>query len=235
MEVSKTDFLFGYENKRYPRKWNRDAHMLHPHQLLHFPHLKVWNINISVDSFLGYYCRSGVSVSTPEGLPVNATLCPPGTFNYTDAGPCPAGFYCPVGTAEPEKCPPGTFSNETKLSSEEQCTNCTPGHYCENFNLVEPEGLCRKGYYCPSGASKPDMIECPAGAYCIEGTFEPELCPNGTFRNITKGMSINDCFNCTPGYYCQGVGLTKETGACAERYFLLLSLDCLIDLCNGEM
>lgn len=158
------------------------------------------------------------------------------TCDQNAAGLFAANFFefCAI-TAEPEKCPPGTFSNETKLSSEEQCKNCTPGQYCENFNLVEPEGLCRKGYYCPSGASKPDMIECPAGAYCIEGTFEPELCPNGTFRNITKGMSINDCFNCTPGYYCQGVGLTKETGACAERYLLLLSLDCLIDLCNGEM
>ena len=124
----------------------------------------------------------------------NATLCPPGTFNYSDAGPCPAGFYCPVGTAEPEKCPPGTFSNETKLSSLEQCQNCTAGKYCGEFNLVKPSGLCREGYYCPSGASRADWIECPAGAYCINGTFEPELCPNGTFRNITKGMSIDDCF-----------------------------------------
>lgn len=172
----------------------------------------------------GYFCRSGAYVSTPEGFAENATLCPPGTFNYSDAGPCPAGFYCPVGTAEPEKCPPGTFSNETKLSSVEQCQNCTAGRYCGEFNLVKPSGLCREGYYCPSGASRPDWIECPAGAYCVNGTFEPELCPNGTFRNITKGMSIEDCFSCTPGYYCQGVGLTKVTGPCAERYSLFLCL-----------
>lgn len=85
--------------------------------------------------------------------------------------------------------------------------------------MVEPSGPCREGYYCPSGASRPDWIECPAGAFCINGTFEPQLCHNGTFRNITKGMSINDCFNCTPRYYCQGVGLTEVTGPCAERYY----------------
>lgn len=151
-------------------------------------------------------------------------LCPPGTFNYTDAGPCSAGFYCPLGTAEPEKCPPGTFSNKIKLFSSEQCENCTAGKYCGTFNLLKPTAPCREGYYCPTGSSRADQIECPAGRYCPEGSFEPELCPNGTYRDITKGISVSDCFNCTPGYYCQGVGLTNVTGPCAERYFPIRSL-----------
>lgn len=160
-------------------------------------------------------------------LPDNTTLlCPPGTFNYTNAGPCPAGFYCPTGTAEPEKCPPGTFSNKTKLFSVEQCQNCTAGTYCATYNLVKPTGLCRDGYYCPTGSSRDNQLECPAGRYCPEGTFEPRLCPSGTFRSITKGISIGDCFNCTPGYYCQGNGLTNVTGSCAERY----SFPSLLDL-----
>ena len=84
--------------------------------------------------------------------------------------------------------------------------------------MTMPSGPCREGYYCPFAASRADWIECPAGAFCMEGSYEPQLCPNGTFRNITKGQSVHDCFNCTPGYYCQGIGLTKETGPCAQRY-----------------
>lgn len=68
--------------------------------------------------------------------------------------------------------------------------------------MVEFEGLCRKGYYCLLGVLKLDMIECFVGVYCIEGIFELELCFNGIFRNIIKGMFINDCFNCILGYYC---------------------------------
>ena len=156
-------------------------------------------------------------MSTPSGFPENATLCPPGTFNYSDAGPCPAGAYCPEGTAEPKLCPPGTFSNKSRLAAVEQCLNCTAGQFCGDYNLTSPSGPCREGYYCPSGASRADWIECPIGAYCVKGSYEPTLCPNGTFRNMTVGKSVSDCFNCTPGFYCQGVGLIKESGPCAPR------------------
>ena len=43
--------------------------------------------------------------------------CSPGSYgaadNLTTAGctaPCPNGFYCPRGTAEPIPCPPGTYN-----------------------------------------------------------------------------------------------------------------------------
>jgi hypothetical protein len=150
-------------------------------------------------------------------LSTNATLCPPGTFNYTDAGPCPAGFYCHLGTDEPEKCPPGSYSNLTKRSSVDQCRNCTAGMYCGEFNMTTTSGPCQEGYYCPTGASKSDWIRCPPGAFCVVGSDAPELCPNGTLRNISLGKSVSDCFNCTPGSYCDGVGLTTVTGPCAKR------------------
>ena len=99
--------------------------------------------------FTGYFCRSGATVATPENTTLlsdnTTTICPPGTFNYTDAGPCPAGFYCPIGTAEPEKCPPGTFSNKTKLFAIEQCENCTAGEYCETYNLVKADRALSRG------------------------------------------------------------------------------------------
>ena len=41
---------------------------------------------------------------------------------------CPMGHYCPRKTrfATQHKCPPGTWSNKTKLEREDQCTPCPP-------------------------------------------------------------------------------------------------------------
>lgn len=32
-----------------------------------------------------------------------------------------------------------------------QCTDCTPGYFCDGSNLTEPSGPCAPGYYCTSG------------------------------------------------------------------------------------
>lgn len=176
-------------------------------------------------SHIGYYCRSGATVSTPETIINNTTkICQPGTFNYTDAGPCPIGFYCPLGTDQPKKCSPGTFSNVSKLAAVEQCQNCTAGYYCGEYNMTTVSGPCQEGYYCPTGASKADWIPCPPGKYCITGSSGPERCPRGTFRNITMAKSISECYNCTPGFYCEREGLTEVTGPCAPRYYVLQML-----------
>lgn len=126
------------------------------------------------------------------------------------------GRFCPQGTAEPEKCPPGTFSNKTKLQSKVECANCTEGMFCDDYGLTKPSGKCWAGYYCPSGADRPDYVTCPAGSFCVNGSVAGELCPNGTYRNITKGKDSDDCFPCTPGSYCDGNGLEKPSGPCGE-------------------
>jgi len=177
----------------------------------------------------GYYCRSGAIVSTPEIITplgvstiannTNCTcpecLCSVGAFNKSNAGPCPAGFYCTEGTDEPEPCPRGTFSNATKLQSIEQCYNCTEGQYCSEMNMTKPTGPCWPGYYCQTGASVANEIPCPAGRYCKSGTYVRELCPSGTYRNATNGKNITDCWECTGGKYCEGDGLTTPTGDCS--------------------
>ena len=187
-------------------------------------------------SFLGYYCRSGAYVATPEQItPVGVNLwrnmtnctcptcdCSPGIFNFSNAGPCPQGYYCPVGTDEPIPCPRGTFSNRSKLQSESQCYNCTPGSFCGEKNLTKPSGLCRAGYYCPIGSSRSDWISCPIGQYCVEGSKEPTNCPSGTYRNITNGKNkTSDCWPCPGGKYCGTPGLSKSTGDCAPGYVLI--------------
>jgi hypothetical protein len=41
--------------------------------------------------------------------------------------PCPAGFYCPLGTRYPEPCPEGTYSNTLGLTDSQSCTLCDAG------------------------------------------------------------------------------------------------------------
>ena len=46
-----------------------------------------------------YFCRRNATSGTPN--------------QGEDANICPQGHYCPDGTGEPEKCPAGTFTNQT--------------------------------------------------------------------------------------------------------------------------
>ena len=64
----------------------------------------------------GYYCRYGAQTTTPN--------------QGAQADVCPAGSYCPEGTADPVPCPEGSFSPTAGLHMESQCTNCTGGYYC---------------------------------------------------------------------------------------------------------
>jgi hypothetical protein len=51
---------------------------------------------------------------------------------------CPAGYYCPANTssAHESPCPAGTFSNETNMYAEKQCTPCTGGYYCGSLGKI---------------------------------------------------------------------------------------------------
>lgn len=54
----------------------------------------------------------------------------------TEAYECPAGYYCMEGTAESIQCRAGTFSNDTRLRNETDCTPCTPGRNAFYTNLL---------------------------------------------------------------------------------------------------
>lgn len=51
--------------------------------------------------------------------------------------------------------------------SEDDCSPCTGGSYCETEGLSTPTGLCAPGYYCPSNdtisARDPNGYLCPIG------------------------------------------------------------------------
>ena len=72
--------------------------------------------------------------------------------------PCPAGYYCPIGS---------------------QPISCPAGHYCPNSSTTPL--ICNLGsYQSESGQNK--CNSCPNGYYCddIKGTITPLLCLPGT-------------------------------------------------------
>ena len=66
-------------------------------------------------------------------------------FIGADADICPEGYFCPLGTTDPEPCPKGTYSNSTGIDAELDCILCPAGSYCDAVGLTEPSGLCAAG------------------------------------------------------------------------------------------
>ena len=89
-----------------------------------------------------FYCRQNASSATPN--------------QGQDADTCPSGHYCPTGTAEPEKCPPGTFSSATGLSSVDQCLNCTQGQCCVTISLVSVLAFFNYFFQCYAASAAQD-------------------------------------------------------------------------------
>lgn len=180
------------------------------------------------------------STYNPSQGQSNCTSCPIGWYcrNISMTSPvmCPAGKYCPLGTAEPEFCPVGTFSNQLNLGASSDCESCTPGSYCSTNGLTSVSGSCSAGYYCGGGAkvSNPvgdtsngrDNNACPIGYYCPTGSSTPLPCPQGSYSSVARiaGNLSSDfiCTACPAKYACNGTALTAATGLCYAGYFCKL-------------
>jgi hypothetical protein len=107
---------------------------------------------------------------------------------------CDKGFYCPtnitngvstltIGSYGPKQipCPPKTFRNMTAGRTVGDCYPCPVTSYCpQGSEIPKP---CPRGYYCP-----PDVSE-------------PQPCPIGTYANRTELGALEECTNCTKGWY----------------------------------
>ncbi|CAG2216507.1 unnamed protein product [Mytilus edulis] len=137
----------------------------------------------------GYYCDNSIEAIGD-------------LTNYT----CPLGQYCPGQTEYGNQypCPSGTFNNRSGMVNETDCQQCTPGYYCQNTGLPEPQGLCFPGYYCNGSTIDPNPSDglCPVGNYCPEGSYQPTACPDGTIAASTGNDNLTDCQLCKPGNYC---------------------------------
>ncbi|CAM9824345.1 unnamed protein product [Bubo scandiacus] len=140
----------------------------------------------------GFYCRGGVSTPTPtDGLLGNT---------------CPKGTYCSTGSAFPQPCPPGHYSNSTGNTGVEDCLLCDAGYFCNGAGLLSPTGLCEAGFYCSGGAISPKPPRttvsggpCPPGHYCVVGSSSAQPCPAGSY---SPSWSMTQCLACPEGFYC---------------------------------
>ena len=164
----------------------------------------------------------------PEG-----TYCP--DFGLTWPLDCPQGYFCPANSTEDiPPCPRGTYGASPSLSQESECTVCPAGSFCSDPNLTAVSGLCNAGFFCPQGsvdpygrdALCPDHVtnrsnECPPGFFCPVGSSEGTPCPLGSYSNITRAGSIDDCILCDVGYYCDAENLTAPAGECDPGFYCL--------------
>lgn len=57
------------------------------------------------------------------------------------------GHLCPAGTALPQPCPSGTFSNNTGAHNLSVCAPCPSGRYCHSAGTTIPEGAQPHHYF----------------------------------------------------------------------------------------
>ncbi|XP_064629299.1 uncharacterized protein LOC135488586 [Lineus longissimus] len=147
----------------------------------------------------GHYCPIE-NMMTPGPLCLEGFFCSGGADNPKQ-NPCPKGSYCVNGTMHPTPCPVGTFSNQTHLTSHNQCRNCSAGSYCGYEGLTSPSGECWAGYYCPGGMKQPNPSShvCPRGMQCPNGSAQYQPCEAGAY---TSTAGKGSCSPCPPGFYC---------------------------------
>jgi hypothetical protein len=158
---------------------------------------------------------------------------------------CPQGHFCPAGMVNLEdgRCPRGTFSNHTGLSSMAQCFACPPGQFCSDVGLFEPSGDCHPGFFCREGAADGMSLrcdnrstvcdtptcedltsvtpgqtcggECPSGSFCPPGSFQPTPCDPGYYCATDGLWNVTD--QCHGGYVCTGAGGASPTPGPADN------------------
>ncbi|KAE8295324.1 hypothetical protein D5F01_LYC06250 [Larimichthys crocea] len=141
----------------------------------------------------GYLCVSGSADFTPQGPMSNLTQC---QWGMQCAGPCPSGFYCPMGTEEAELCPANTFRNSPGGAGLQDCLPCPPQYWCQ--------------------PGEPALHLCPVGHYCdglpgsdFGGGTGPRPCPLYTYQPYPGAGSKGDCLPCPPGSHCNTIGTMR--------------------------
>ena len=143
---------------------------------------------------------------------LDPAICPPGYVCSREglASPatlCPAGFFCPNGTATSDP-----WRNDTSLRP----YPCRPGVYClagtGYDRAMEPytpgyARNCTAGFFCELGSVSPTGTgPCPLGFVCPEGTAVPVPAPRGTYAGMVATVASA---NCLPGYYAPTIQTIK--------------------------
>lgn len=138
---------------------------------------------------------------------------------------CPAGFYCPNGTAtvdpfrndttrRPYPCKPGTYCltgvgySDVIVGNFFYAQHCTEGFYCEAGSYSpRGSGLCPPGFICPLGTAVPKPT--PQGSYSsLHGTIKSANCLPGYYAPT---IETKECYPCPPGTSCEEEGTSVAT------------------------
>ena len=157
---------------------------------------------------------------------IDPAICPPGYVCSREglAHPnvlCPAGMYCPNGTAtsdpfrndttlRPYPCRPGVYclagtgADHVIPNTPGFARNCTEGFYCEAGSVsATGTGPCPLGFSCPGGTAAP--IPAPVGYFSAqEGTVAPATCLPGFYAPTIQTV---ECYPCPPGSACENDGM----------------------------
>ena len=177
----------------------------------------------------------------------NGTICydcPPGQKCQTNGldvyEKCDEGNFCDVGTAIPQTCNAGRFSNDTVIwvdrpsnwpasyspgaMTSSECLSCPVGNLCPSAATTNPE-LCTPGFAClgsQSLAGTSDFgsdisTQCPAGFMCPAGTGSKFSlpCPLGQWRPNSGEI---DCLECPAGNICDKLGISLRPNDVGETW-----------------
>jgi len=188
-----------------------------------------------VECSKGHYCPVDTMepIQCHAGRFGNATQLP----NSSCSGPCPAGYWCDVGTVEPSVlCSAGHYCPEGTTER----LQCPAGRYGSKrgYATYECEALCPAGYQCPVGAESYLFYPCTAGKYCpSSGSIfeltcpqrhfcpmacaEPVPCSAGRYGNMV-GQRDSTCNGaCRPGFFCPEGSLTDIETNCPPSFYCL--------------
>ncbi len=151
-------------------------------------------------------CKGGYNPNTGGILPSSCLRCPQlgmgaptGASAVSQCVYCPRGFYCQDSWLRP--CQPGTWSNVTNSTRQDNCTACTWGY-------TTPAGSTSFRDCTPCKLNGP--CSCPVGAYCTSGNrfarptqnFTITWCMAGHYNQYQHQTSADACIPCTiPGTY----------------------------------
>jgi hypothetical protein len=185
----------------------------------------------------GYWCGDGSSTPTPAG---ELNL-----YGDSIGDECPKGSYCPMGTSTPQRCPTGTFSNNTGNVAAVNCTPCLAGWQCDVTGLILPLSRCNATYYCPAGTVTPTLL-CTPGNYCAGGNSAPVACAAGTYSNASGLAACLPCpattycpsqtsspLGCPAGYYCGGGSATGVETPCPAGTYSSTTRLSLVSQCTS--
>ena len=185
--------------------WNKDC-----------PYCQAGTYNPSVDASAcqpcpkGAYCLEGSAQPTtcPSGTynPINnqKTLaaclqCTAGTYNPLSGAsacqPCPKGSYCLEGSAQPTKCPRGTYNPKNNQKTLDACLKCPKGTYNPGIGK-ESSSACLD---CPVNEYNPGQGKSSCRS-CRSGTYNPDI--GKTSRSACRDCPVNKISNAAAQKNC---------------------------------